>query len=53
MEKRALEVALLNTEQPVAYEAVEARTSPSPMRPHYDSPEARTEDMPWEEIPYV
>jgi hypothetical protein len=41
----ALEAALQNREQPVAHEAIEGCTSPSPKRPHYDSPDARTDAM--------
>jgi hypothetical protein len=51
LQKRALEAALLNKEQPVVEDTVEACTSPSPNRPRYDSPDARTEDMPWEDNP--
>jgi hypothetical protein len=51
LQKRALEAALLNKEQLVVEDTVEACTSPSPYRPHYDSPEARTQDMPWEDSP--
>jgi hypothetical protein len=51
LQKRALEVALLNKEQPVVEDTVEACTSPSPKRPRYESPNARTEDMSWEDSP--
>jgi hypothetical protein len=44
-QRRALEAALQNREQPVAHEATEGCTSPSPKRPHYDSPDARTDAM--------
>jgi hypothetical protein len=46
LQKRALKVALQNREQPVVHDATEACTSPSPKRPHYDSPDARTDAMP-------
>jgi hypothetical protein len=45
MQRRALEAALQNREQPVVHDATEGRTSPSPKRPHYDSPDARTDAM--------
>jgi hypothetical protein len=51
LQKRALEAALLNKEQPVVEDTVEGCTSPSPKRPRYESPDARTEDMPWEDSP--
>jgi hypothetical protein len=51
LQKCALEAALLNKEQPVVEDTVEACTSPSPKRPRYDSPDARTKDMPWEDSP--
>jgi hypothetical protein len=41
----ALEAALLNREQPEVHEATEGCTSPSPKRPHYDAPNARTDAM--------
>jgi hypothetical protein len=44
-QRRALEAALQNREQPVVHEATEGCTSPSPKRPHYDSPDARTDAM--------
>jgi hypothetical protein len=53
LQKCALEAALLNKEQPVVEDTVEACTSPSPKRPRYDSPDARTVDMPWEDSPSV
>jgi hypothetical protein len=43
LKKRALEAALQNREQPVVHDAMEPCTSPSPMRPRYDSPDARTD----------
>jgi hypothetical protein len=43
--RRALEAALQNREQPEAHEATEGCTSPSPKRPHYDSPDTRTDAM--------
>jgi hypothetical protein len=46
LQKRALEAALQNREQPVVYDATEGRTSPPPKRPHYDSPDASTDAMP-------
>jgi hypothetical protein len=46
LQKRALEAALQNREQPVVHDATEGCTSPSPKRPHYDSPDARTDAMP-------
>jgi hypothetical protein len=48
LQKRALEAALQNREQPVVHDATEGCTSPSPKRPHYDSPDARTDAMPEE-----
>jgi hypothetical protein len=45
LQKRALEAAQQNREQPVVHDATKACTSPSPKRPHYDSPDARTDDM--------
>jgi hypothetical protein len=51
LQKHALEAALLNKEQPVVEDTMEACTSPSPKRPRYDSHDARTEDMPWEDSP--
>jgi hypothetical protein len=45
MQRCALEAALQNREQPVAHDATEGCTSPSPKRPHYDSPDARTDAM--------
>jgi uncharacterized protein involved in exopolysaccharide biosynthesis len=45
LQKRALEAALQNREQLVVHDATEACTSPSPKRPHYDSPDARTDTM--------
>jgi hypothetical protein len=45
MQRRALEAALQNREQPVVHDATEGCTSPSPKRPHYDSPDARTDAM--------
>jgi hypothetical protein len=45
LQKRALEAALQNREQPVVHDATEGCTSPSPKRPHYDSPDARTDAM--------
>jgi hypothetical protein len=45
LQKRALEVALQNREQPVVHDATEGCTSPSPKRPHYDSPDTRTDAM--------
>jgi hypothetical protein len=42
-QRRALEAALQNREQSDAHEATEGCTSPSPKRPHYDYPDARTE----------
>jgi hypothetical protein len=45
LQKRALEAALQNREQPVVHDATEGCTSPSPKRPHYDSPDARTDPM--------
>jgi hypothetical protein len=45
MQRRALEAALQNREQPVAREAIEGCTSPSPQRPHNDSPDARTDAL--------
>jgi hypothetical protein len=44
---------MLNKEQPVVEDTLEACTSPSPKRPHYDFHDARTEDMPWEYSPKV
>jgi hypothetical protein len=44
-QRRVLEAALQNREQPLAHEATEGCTSPSPKRPHYDSPDARTDAM--------
>jgi hypothetical protein len=46
LQKRALEAALQNREQRVVHDATEGCTSPSPKRPHYDSPDARTDAMP-------
>jgi hypothetical protein len=46
LQKCALEAALQNREQPVVHDATEGCTSPSPKRPHYDSPDARTDAMP-------
>jgi hypothetical protein len=46
LQKRALEAALQNREQPVVHDATKGCTSPSPKRPHYDSPDARTDAMP-------
>jgi hypothetical protein len=46
LQKRALEAALQNREQPVVHDATEGCTSPSPKRPHYDSPDAHTDAMP-------
>jgi hypothetical protein len=46
LQKRALEAALQNREQPIVHDATEGCTSPSPKRPHYDSPNARTHTMP-------
>jgi hypothetical protein len=46
LQKRALEAALQNKEQPVVHDATEGFTSPSPKRPHYDSPDTRTNAMP-------
>jgi hypothetical protein len=48
LQKHALEVALLNKEQPVVEYTVEACTSLSPKRTRYDSPDVHTKDMPWE-----
>jgi hypothetical protein len=45
LQKRALEAALQNREQPVVHDATEPCTSLSPKRPHYDSPDARTDAM--------
>jgi hypothetical protein len=45
LQKRALEAALQNREQPVVHDATEGCTSPSPKRPHYDSPDARIDAM--------
>jgi hypothetical protein len=45
LQKRALEGALQNSEQPVVHDAMEPCTSPSPKRPRYDSPDARTDAM--------
>jgi hypothetical protein len=45
LQKRALEAALQNREQPVVHDAMEGCTSPSPKRPHYDSPDAHTDAM--------
>jgi hypothetical protein len=45
LQKRALEAALQNREQPVVHDATESCTSPSPKRPHYDSPDAHTDAM--------
>jgi hypothetical protein len=44
-QRRALEAALQNREQPDAHEATEGCTSPSPKRPHYDSPDTHTDAM--------
>jgi hypothetical protein len=46
LQKCALEAALQNREQPVVHDATEGCTSPSPKRPHYDSPDAHTDAMP-------
>jgi hypothetical protein len=51
LQKRALEAALQNREQPVVHDATEACTSPSPKRPRYDSPHTRTDAMPKEDSP--
>jgi hypothetical protein len=51
LQKRALEAALQNREQPVVHDATEACTSPSPKRPRYDSPHTRTNSMPKEDSP--
>jgi hypothetical protein len=51
LQKRALEAALQNREQPVVHDATEACTSPSPKRPRYDSPDARMYAMPEEDSP--
>jgi hypothetical protein len=51
LQKRALEAALQNREQTVVHDAAEACTSPSPKRPRYDSPDARTDAIPEEESP--
>jgi hypothetical protein len=51
MQRRALEAALQNREQPVVHDATEGCTSSSPKRPHYDSPDARTDAMA-EDSPY-
>jgi hypothetical protein len=51
LQKRALEAALQNREQPVVHDATEGCTSLSPKRPHYDSPDART-DAVAEDSPY-
>jgi hypothetical protein len=45
LQKRALEAALQNREQPVVHDATEPCTSPSPKRPRYDSPDARMDAM--------
>jgi hypothetical protein len=45
LQKRALEAALQNREQPVVHDGTEGCTSLSPKRPHYDSPDARTDAM--------
>jgi hypothetical protein len=45
LQKCALEAALQNRGQPVVHDATEACTFPSPKRPHYDSPDARTDAM--------
>jgi hypothetical protein len=49
LQKHALEVALQNREHPVVHDAAKACTSPSPKRPHYDSPDAHTDAMPKED----
>jgi hypothetical protein len=46
LQKRAVEAALQNREQPVVHDATKGCTSPSPKRPHYDSPDARIDAMP-------
>jgi hypothetical protein len=51
LQKCALEAALLNKEQRVVEDTVEACTSLTPKRPRYDSPDAHTEDMPWKDSP--
>jgi hypothetical protein len=51
LEKRGLDAASLNKEQPVIHDATEVHTSRSPKRPRYDSSYSRTEAMPWEESP--
>jgi hypothetical protein len=51
LQKRAFEVALHDREQPMVHDAVEACSSPSPKRPHYNSPDARTDAMPEEDSP--
>ena len=45
-QKRYLEAALLNKELPVIHNDEEPHNSPSPKRPRYNSPDARTEDLP-------
>jgi hypothetical protein len=49
LQKCTLEVALQNREQLVVHDAAKACTSPSPKRPRYDSPDARTDAMPEED----
>jgi hypothetical protein len=51
LQKRALEAALQNKEQPVVHDAEEACTSPSPKWPRYNSRDARTDAMPEEDNP--
>jgi hypothetical protein len=51
LQKRTFKAALQNREQLVVHGAVEACTSPSPKRPSYDSPDARTDAMPKEDSP--
>jgi hypothetical protein len=45
LQKRGLEAALQNREQPVVHGATGGCTSLSPKRPHYDSPDTRTDAM--------
>jgi hypothetical protein len=51
LQKRALEAALQNREQPVVHDAMEPCTSPSSKRPRYDSLDARTDAMSEENSP--
>ena len=51
-QKRLLEAALLDKESPMIHDDdEEPHHSPQPRRPHYDSPEARTEALPWSRSP--